>query len=134
VKVLDEKATVEEKIGKIVTAYIDFLSANPDLPLFVLNEIRANPSKIATQINDEVAPMRTHFMKELQDTIKNSGNIKSIDPFHFMANLIGLTVFPFVARPILQRVTNATDDQFNMYMQERKHLVPLWIKTIMKAG
>lgn len=133
VKIVDGEATVEEKIGKVVNDYIDFLTLNPDLPLFILNEIRANPSKIASKINEESAPMRAHFMKALQESMKQ-GNMKPLDQFHFMANLIGLTVFPFVARPILQKVTNVSDEQFNAYMQERKKLVPLWIKTILKTG
>src|ERR1700733_6700263 len=40
VKVYDETASMEEKIGQIATAYIDFLTQHPDLPLFVLNELR----------------------------------------------------------------------------------------------
>jgi hypothetical protein len=44
-----------------------------------------------------------------------------------------MTVFPFVGKPILQRVTNVNDDQFNDYMQERKRLVPIWLKAILTA-
>lgn len=130
VKVYDEKATIDEKIGKIATAYIDFLTLNPDLPLFILNELTGNPSKIAEKINEEVAPMRSHLISQLQDASK-AGKIPVIDPFHFIANLIGLTVFPFVAKPILQRVTHVTDEQFQIMMQERKKLVPAWIKVML---
>jgi len=130
VKVYDETATVGEKIEKIATAYIDFLTLHPDLPLFILNELRGNPSEIAEKINEEVAPMRLHLMKQLQDA-SSAGKIPAIDPFHFVANMIGLTVFPFVAKPILQRVTSVGDDRFQTLMQERKKLVPLWIKAML---
>jgi len=130
VKVYDETATIEEKIEKIATAYIDFLTLHPDLPLFILNELRGNPSDIAEKINEEVAPMRLHLMKQLQNA-SNAGKIPAIDPFHFVANVIGLTVFPFVAKPILQRVTSVGDDRFQTLMQERKKLVPLWIKAML---
>ena len=132
VKVYDETATIDEKIEKITTSYIDFLTLHPDLPLFILNEIRGNPSKIAGKINEEVSPMRSHLMKQLQEAGK-AGIIPNIDPFHFMANLIGLTVFPFVGKPILQRVTNVNDEQFNALMQERKRLLPIWIKAMLMA-
>jgi AcrR family transcriptional regulator len=130
VKVYDETATMGEKIGQITTAYIDFLTLHPDLPLFILNELRSNPSKIAEQINEEVSPMRSHLLKQLEAAGK-AGKISPIDPFHFIANLIGLTVFPFVGKPILQRVTGANDEQFNAMMQERKKLVPIWIKAML---
>jgi AcrR family transcriptional regulator len=131
-EVFSEEATIEQKLEKVITAYIDFLSQNPDLPLFILNEIRNNPESIAKTINEEVKPIRTQFFKHLQLAGK-SGKMPQMDPFHFIANLVGLTVFPFVARPILQRVTNVNDKQFLALMQERKKLVPVWIKAIMMS-
>jgi AcrR family transcriptional regulator len=132
VNIYDEKTSIEEKIEKVTAAYIDLLTNHPDLPLFVLNEIRGNPSKIATKIHAEVSPMRSFFLKQLQEGMK-SGKVAPIGYFHFIANLIGLTVFPFVARPILQRVTNVNDEEFDALMQERKKWVPIWIRAILKV-
>jgi len=132
VKVYDEKAGVVEKIEKIATAYIDFLTINPDLPLFILNELKGNPSKIAEQIHQDVTPIRAHLMQELREASKK-GVIQPIDPFHFMANLVGLTVFPFVAKPILLRVTSTNDKQFEVFMQERKKLIPIWLKSMLEV-
>lgn len=130
VNVYDGKTSIQEKIEKIVIAYIDFLTLNPHLPLFILNEIKGNPSRIAAQVNEDVSPMRSHLLKQLEEAGK-AGKITPIDPFHFMANLVGMTIFPFVGKPILQRVTNVNDEQFNAYMQERKRLVPVWLKAIL---
>ncbi|MES1222744.1 MAG: TetR/AcrR family transcriptional regulator, partial [Bacteroidota bacterium] len=127
-----EDVTIEQKFEKVITAYIDFLTANPDLPLFILNEIRGNPSAISKVIDEELKPVRSLFFKQLQQAAK-PGKPQAIEPFHFVANLVGLTVFPFVSRPILQRVTNVSDKQFMAFMQERKKLVPLWLKAIMNA-
>jgi AcrR family transcriptional regulator len=132
VNVYDEKASIDQKLEKIVVAYIDFLTENPNLPLFVLNEIKGNPSRIATQINEEVSPMRSHLLKQLEEAAK-AGKISRVDPFHFIANLVGLTIFPFISKPILQRVTNTNDTQFHAFMQERKKLVPVWLKAILHA-
>jgi AcrR family transcriptional regulator len=132
VNLLDETASMEEKIKRVVTAYIDFLSVNPDLPIFIINEIRSNDSMIAQHLHEEAAPLRSHMFRQLQEAGRQ-GKINPIDPFHFVANLIGLTVFPFIGRPLLQRVTNTSDQQFHAYMEERKELVPQWISAIMKA-
>lgn len=125
----DPTLNMEDRLGRIVTAYVDFLTEFPDLPLFILNEIRGNPSKIAEQVRAEVGPARSEFFKELQGA-KKEGKIE-LEPFHFVANLVGLTVFPFVARPLLQRVTGVDDEQFVQLMEERKKLVPMWIKMMM---
>src|SRR5579872_3178450 len=66
VNFLDPNMTIEGRVEKIVIAYVDFLTEFPDLPLFILNEIRGNPSKIAEQIRQEVGPARSAFFKELQ--------------------------------------------------------------------
>jgi len=131
-QLLDDATSIQEKIQRIVTAYIDFLNNNPDLPIFIINEIRGNTSKVAQQINEEVAPIRAHMFRQLQEA-GLQGKITPMDPFHFMANLIGLTVFPFIGRPILQRVTGVNDQQFLAYMEERKELVPMWINAIMHS-
>lgn len=125
----DPTMGMEERLGRIVTAYVDFLTEFPDLPLFILNEIRGNPSKIAEQVRAELGPARSELFKELQGA-KKEGKIE-LEPFHFVANLVGLTVFPFVARPLIQRVTGVNDEQFLELMEERKKLVPIWIKMMM---
>ena len=43
---IDEQTTIVEKTDRIVTDYIDFLTRHPDLPLFVLNEIRGTPAAL----------------------------------------------------------------------------------------
>ena len=126
VNFMDEHMPIAERVQRIVSAYIDFLTEFPDLPLFILNEIRGNPSRIAASINDELGPMRSRFFQQL--TSANKEGKTALDPFHFVANLVGLTVFPFVGRPLLQRVTGVTDERFEALMQERKQLVPEWIK------
>ena len=131
-KLLDENLTLEQKIENLVEAYIDRLTENPDLPLFVLNELRGNPNKIATEISSEAAPMRALFFKQIAAG-SNDGKIAPMEPLHFVANLVGLTVFPFVGKPILQRVTEVNDEEFARYMQQRKKLVPIWLKAIMNS-
>ena len=133
IHLLNDASTVEEKVQRIVTAYIDFLNNHPDLPIFIINEIRGNSSKITQQINEEIGPLRAHMFRQLQEAGRQ-GKITPIDPFHFIANLVGLTVFPFIGRPILQRVTGVNDQQFRAFMEERKQLVPIWINAIMHAG
>lgn len=127
---LEQNSTLDQKITKVVSMYIDFLTQNPDLPLFILNELRNNPEQLATNIDDEVGSSRSKLFGQLK-LAAEEGKIGDINPFHLMANLIGLTVFPFVARPILQKVTDVTDNQFNELMQQRKQLIPIWIKTML---
>jgi hypothetical protein len=42
-------------------------------------------------------------------------------------------VFPFIAQPLLQGIGGMNNKQFNELMQDRKKLIPVWIKATMKA-
>src|SRR5687767_4561616 len=46
----DPKTTLEKKVETIVVNYINLLRENPDLPLFVLSEIRNNPQRFSEQL------------------------------------------------------------------------------------
>ena len=128
---LSTGTTLDEKIGKVVTMYIDFLTQNPDLPLFILNELRNNPEQLATNIDGEIGNTRAELFGQLKAAAA-AGKIGDLNPFHLMANLVGLTVFPFVGRPILQKVAGVNDKQFNELMQQRKELIPIWIKSMLQ--
>ncbi len=129
-KVGNPDTTMEEKIVKIVEAYIDRITANPHLPMFVLNELRGNPSKMLMKMDAVIAPMRANFMKQMEEAMK-AGQLAPMHPFHFIANLVGLAVFPFVGRPLLQRVTGVNNSEFAALMEERKKLVPMWIRMML---
>ncbi|MBS1660209.1 MAG: TetR/AcrR family transcriptional regulator [Bacteroidetes bacterium] len=126
----DKTLSLEQKIEKVVSMYIDFLTANPDLPLFILTELRNNPDQLAASIEGEIGETRTELFAQLK--VAHAAGYIGIEPSHLVANLFGLTVFPFVARPILQKVTGADDTQFNNLMQQRKELIPIWIKTMLQ--
>ncbi len=128
---LEQGISLDQKITRVVTMYIDFLSQNPDLPLFILNELRNNPEQLAANIDVEIGSTRTEFFGQLKAAAA-AGQIGDLNPFHVMANLVGLTVFPFIGRPILQKVTGVNDKQFNELMQQRKQLIPIWIKSMLQ--
>jgi AcrR family transcriptional regulator len=129
IHVMDEKLSLEERVTRIVKAYIDFATEFPDLPLFVINEIRGNPSRVAIRINEQAGLSRSHFLRQIKEA--NEEGKSALEPFHFIANLVGLTIFPFVAKPILLRVTGIPAEQFDALMQDRRELVPMWLKMMM---
>jgi AcrR family transcriptional regulator len=128
--VKDETLTFEERVTKIISSYIDFLREFPDLPLFVINEIRGNPHKMVARLRDDVGLDRSRFFQQIAEAKREGKN--ALEPFHFIANLVGLTVFPFLARPVLQRLTGVNDEQFDKLIEERKNLIPKWIELMMK--
>lgn len=124
----DESLTLEGKVAAIADNYISLLSANPDLPLFVLSEIRSSPAKFASNMGIKDVMMGSHFFKQVREHGKNK-----VHPMHFLMNMMGMMVFPFVAAPLLKNVGNLDQAGFNRLMDERRKLIPVWVKAIMKT-
>lgn len=122
-----------EKIEILVAYYIDTLLLNPDLPLFVLTEIRNNPDKMVDKIGLRNHVLRSVLIKQLQEIlIKNK--LESIHPVHFLMNILSLTVFPFAAGPMMKLVSNIDDDAYKALIEERKKLVPEWVMMMLQPN
>lgn len=126
-----ESTTVDEKITTIVSNYIDMLIKQPNMPLFIFSEIKANPKKLISKMGIKDFLMTSQFLKQFKEGVK-ANKIEPIDPLHFIMNILGLTVFPFIASPILQNIGNKNLEEFNELMQERKKLIPQWIQAMIK--
>lgn len=126
-QVLESKAmTLEEKTASIVANYIDLLNENPDLPLFILSEIRTNPAQFASRL-----PLSKVIESDFVKQIKKKR--PDLHPAQFLMNLLGLVVFPFVMKPVLQQSGLLTEKAFLAQMALRKEMIPKWIKAFLKT-
>jgi len=74
----------------------------------------------------------SHFVMQLKQAAK-ANKTKPLNPLHLLVNMAGLTVFPFVARPMLQHIGDLSPETFNAMMLERKKLIPVWMNAIIKS-
>lgn len=123
----DPSSNVENKISLVAAQYIDMLTETPDLPLFILSEIRANPHQFINRMPLGKTVLESVFMKQLQ------ARRPDITPLHFLMNLLGLTVFPFVMSPLFLAVGVVTPKSFAGMMDMRKELIPRWMNAILKT-
>ena len=128
----EETTTVEEKVKRFVENYTDLLKQQPDLPLFVFHELRMHPEKLAarTGLNEM---FKSFFFKQLRQEIESKA-ITPLNPLHYVVNMIGLCVFPFIAAPLLKHLSGMDDTTFGELMEQRKTLVPRWMELIMHQG
>lgn len=128
----DNSSSLAEKIDHIVSVYIDILSENPNLPVFILGEIQANPENITKRVGlSEEQIMKTALYKQLKTHVKEKG-LENLNILHIPINLLSMTIFPFVAKPILNSVSGMNESDFKQFVNERKTLVPMWIKSMLK--
>ncbi len=116
----DSSTTLDEKLATIAENYINMLTEHPELPIFVLSEIRNNPEQFSHKLQVKAILTQSVFIKQLRERKPD------INPLHFLMNLLGMTVFPFIGKPVLQAAIG-NDSDFNNLMEERKRLIPKWI-------
>ena len=129
----DEESSFEEKVEKTVSSYIDLLIKEPQIPLFIMNELQRNPAGLAGKLNIKSVLLNSVFARQYQEVMNQRGG----EPLHimqFVMSLMGLLVFPFMGRPMLKIIGDLNDEKFVTMMKERKKLVPVWIEAILSAG
>jgi AcrR family transcriptional regulator len=124
----DESTTLEEKLGGIAENYLDLLVENPELPLFVVSEMRSGSNKLPAMTGNGKLFLESHFAKQLH-LLAAEGKLK-FHPINVIMNLLGLIVFPFIGRPLLLKTGILKDEEFKKIIEERKKLIPLWIVSI----
>lgn len=128
----NETTSYSEKISLIVNAYIDMLTEQPDMPIFVLSELRNDSGFLLKRLN-----MRPDFIinsvlvRQLNHAMEK-GEIGKIVPIHLIMNVIGLVIFPFMASPMLKEIGSMTDDDFKQLMNERRKMIPNWIQEMIQ--
>lgn len=124
VRILNEQeSSLEDKVQAVANDYIDMLMANPDLPIFVLNEIKNNPTLFSSRISGKLLTSR--FYEQLRSVRPD------INVFHFILNLLSMIIFPILAQPVITQIDAFSKGEFTRFIEERKKMIPLWFNTIL---
>jgi TetR/AcrR family transcriptional regulator len=108
-----------EKIRGFVDVYIGTLLQYPQIPLFILHELRRNPDRIVELIKSTGIKPEL-FMNLIKQEIQK-GTIVPIDPLQLMVNLLALCIFPFAARPMIQGFIFKNDTKaYQDFLEKRK--------------
>lgn len=105
-------------VKAVVTTYVTMLRERPYLPNFILNELHANPDRLERLIKE--AGFNPELMlAKIQQEIEN-GSCRAYDPKEIIVNIIALSMFPFAARPLVQRVWFDNDkEQYEQFINHR---------------
>ena len=121
--ILESDQPVFTKIELICSAYINQMQATPYLPTFVLSEINRQPDTFLKKIWSKRKPPIKAFANMVETAIKQK-EIQPINPLQLLLNIISLSIFPYMAKPLLQHVSGISKKQFDAMMEERKKTVP----------
>jgi len=123
----------QDYIPAVVEKIIDTLLANPQIPIFVLQELSSNPERMPQIIKEMGLDPALAMEKMYSDGLVPS--IAGMDPRQIILNLISLCIFPFAAKPVILDILFQGDNEaYVAAMRERKVLLPQFIKQLMSQN
>lgn len=120
--ILESDVPIFDKIRQFTDEYISFLSKHTYLPAFVINELNSNPKLIQDTFLAELSDSFEKLKSQVNELIEK-GEIKPVKIEHVLANMISMSLFPVIAKPILQTIFEKDNKSYQVFLNERKKLV-----------
>ena len=123
--ILFSAENLEVKIRRICETYISMAMDKPYMPVFIIAEMNRNPNGFFKKLFNEkqTKPDFIGFKKQVEEEIQ-LGNILSIKPMQLIMDILSLSLFPVVSRPMMQFVGGVGDKEYVQMMEERKKIIP----------
>ncbi len=119
-----ENMPFEALLRHCVSFYFDFLTENPNVPYFILNELINNPERRAF-IRDNFLhdPAYYEVYTQLEQRVEEeiaAGRIVRTTPQDIVLNMISLTAFSFISKPLYQDLLNCSEADCAAYLSHRR--------------
>ncbi len=118
----DENLPLEERIRQGVERHFDFISANRDLPKFIVNEVLTRPEHIEI-MKQNALHIVNKLLNNLQHEIDEDaakGLCRKVDARMLLIDIVSLNVFPFMAAPIVYGAIGNAYESYDEFLAIRK--------------
>jgi AcrR family transcriptional regulator len=116
---VESEAPLEDKLRNLIDFYVDLLSRNPFVPVFIMTEINRHPDHFFDSIMPKDLPKPEVFLKQVEEAIA-SGRIRPIKPQHLLMNVLAMCIFPIVAKPMMRVILGMSAEEMKQFYAERK--------------
>lgn len=117
--ILNDDSAIEDKIKNFTYNYISFMMKHPYLPNFIIQELNRKEDFILKLKENTGFPNLDKFKVKVEEEI-NQGNINPIKADQLFVNIIALSIFPFLGKPLIKALTEKDDTAFNEFVECRK--------------
>lgn len=121
-ELVESEHPLEEKIERFIDLYVDLISRNPFIPLFLISEMNKHPQHFYDNILPKELPKPERFFQQVNDEIA-AGRLRPIPPQHLLVNIVSLCIFPFLAKPMLQIILGMRGYEMQEFYRERKAVI-----------
>ena len=129
-EMLRSDISFREYVPRLIETIIDAMLENPQIPIFVLQELSSNPERMPQIVKEMGLDPEVAVSKLESEQWKEFGD--HMDPKQVILNLISLCIFPFAARPVVTEILfNGDNDAYIEAMKQRKQMLPVLVEKFM---
>jgi AcrR family transcriptional regulator len=123
IKIIDNEDHLFDKIRNFTDKYITFISRNSYMPLFLINELNRNPAIIKKILPEKLNnSIEQKLVNQINELIEKK-EIKPVNPEQLLLDVISLSVFPILGKPLLSTVLNKNNKEYAKLIKKRKKYV-----------
>ena len=115
-----------EKIEFLTNSYISLLIENPNLSIFIINEID-NKSGFLPVVSKMIPDIKK---VAIYQQIK-AENPKA-NPIQIFMNVVSLVIFPFIMMRLVRSITFLSEKEMEILLKERRKMIPVWIREMIE--
>jgi AcrR family transcriptional regulator len=123
----DPNIPLQNKVKVLVNKYTDMLIKLPELPIFVLGELKRNPNFFVENLK-----VKERFQEGVADFLKTYNVSSKEELAQIMLSLLGMTIFPFLGKDIILSLLDFSNEEYHNIIDKRRELIPIWMEEIIK--
>lgn len=134
-QMLASDLALDDKIDRFVDTYHATLTRHPYLVVYVISEAARRPDLVDEFYTAERRRAARRMIAKLGRQIDEqvqAGAMAAVPVDQFLVTLVGSCLFPFAARPMLGAVLGLKPDKFEVFMNQRRRELPLFLKRALK--
>ena len=127
---IHEEGDIFSFIETFVDHYLTILKENPFIPNFIFNEISSHPERVSL-LSRKIKLNIPEFIRMMERNIAQK-KIIPVSPEHLIIDLLGMCVFPYVARPLLEEVffSEHPAGAENFLYERKQHIIAFFKKAL----
>ncbi|KAA9346997.1 TetR/AcrR family transcriptional regulator [Larkinella humicola] len=113
-ELINQPISLRDKISKLMDHQFQMMMQNPNLTIFIMNELRLNPERLYGTIGMAKQVPESIFHQQIEDAIAQ-GIITPIDSHHILTMIIANIQFLFVSKPMTMLAQGLDEAGFNAF-------------------
>ncbi|GAB4406081.1 MAG: hypothetical protein OHK0039_07550 [Bacteroidia bacterium] len=135
-QIISQPLPLIERMQQFSQFYNDLLRQEPQIPVFLLNAIQAQHTDSIDRLLSSAPLGPRVFVGQFLQTVAqemDAGRIPRQDPRDVLINMVALSVFPFMLKPLMVRLLGIGEEDFDQYIRQRRDSVPDFLARALRA-